>query len=71
VGKILFASGRIPEIRRNISDRILSSLNEYLKVIKLHNEKLNDLYCYPNTTWVLKSRGIRLARHVASMGQVG
>jgi len=36
---------------------------------KLHNEKLNDLYCSPNIFWVIKSRRIRLAGHVACMGR--
>jgi len=34
---------------------------------KLHNEKLNDLYCSPNTVRVVKSRRMRWAGHVASM----
>jgi hypothetical protein len=32
---------------------------------KLHNEELNDLYCSPNIFWVIKSRKIRWAGHVA------
>ena len=35
---------------------------------KLHNEELNDLYCSPDSLRVIKSRGIRWARHVARMG---
>ena len=35
---------------------------------KLHNEELNDLYCSPNIVRVIKSRRIRLAGHVARMG---
>jgi hypothetical protein len=31
---------------------------------KLHNEKLNDLYCSPNIVWVIKSR-MRWEGHVA------
>ena len=31
---------------------------------KLHNEKLNDLYCSPNMVRVIKSRRMGLARHV-------
>ena len=34
---------------------------------KLHNEKLNDLYCLPNTVRVIKSRRRRRAGHVARM----
>jgi len=33
---------------------------------KLHNEELNDLYCSPNIVWVIKSRRMRWAGHVAS-----
>ena len=35
---------------------------------KLHNEKLNDLYCSPNTVQVIRSRRI-WAGHLASMGK--
>ena len=36
---------------------------------KLHNEELNDLYCSPNNFWLIKSRRIRWAGHVARMGE--
>ena len=36
---------------------------------RLHNEELNDLYCSPNIVWVIKSRRMRWAGHVARMGQ--
>jgi len=36
---------------------------------KLHNEELNDLYSLPNIVWVVKSRQIRWAGHVARMGK--
>jgi hypothetical protein len=35
---------------------------------KLHNEELNDLYFSPNIVRVIKSRRMRLAGHVAGMG---
>ena len=35
--------------------------------IKLHNEKLNDLYSSPNILRVIKSRRMRWAGHVARM----
>jgi hypothetical protein len=35
---------------------------------KLHNENLNDLYSLPNIVWVVKSRRMRWAGHVACMG---
>ena len=37
--------------------------------IKLHNEKLNDLYCSPNIVRVIKSKRMRWAGHVAGMGR--
>ena len=36
---------------------------------KLHNEELNDLYCSPNIVRVIKSERMRLAGHVARMGE--
>jgi hypothetical protein len=36
---------------------------------KLHNEKLNDLYCSPNIVWVIKWRRMRWMGHVACMGE--
>ena len=36
---------------------------------KLHNVELNDLYCSPNISRVIKSRRMRWAGHVARMGE--
>ena len=36
---------------------------------RLHNEELNDLYSSPNIVWVIKSRRMGWAGHVACMGQ--
>jgi hypothetical protein len=36
---------------------------------KLHNEELNDLYSLPKILWVVKSRRMRWAGHVARMGE--
>jgi hypothetical protein len=36
---------------------------------RLHNEELNDLYSSPNIIWVIKSRIMRWAGHVARMGK--
>ena len=36
---------------------------------KLHDEELNDLYCSPNITRVIKSRRMRWAGHVTRMGE--
>ena len=38
---------------------------------KLHNEELSDLYCAPDIVWVIKSRRIRWAGHVARKGGRG
>ena len=37
----------------------------------LHKEVLNDLHSSPHIIWVIKSRRIRWARHVACMGEKG
>ena len=37
--------------------------------MRLHNEELNDLYCSTNIMWVIKSRRMRWAGHVARMGE--
>jgi len=34
----------------------------------LHYEELNDLYCSSNIVWVIESRRMRWAGHVARMG---
>jgi len=34
---------------------------------KLHKEELNDLYSLPNIVWVVKSRRMRWAGHMARM----
>jgi len=36
---------------------------------KLHYEELNDLYSTPNIVWVIKSRRMRWAGHIARMGE--
>jgi len=36
---------------------------------RLHNEELNDMNCSPNIVWVIKSRRMRWAGHVARMGK--
>ena len=36
---------------------------------KLHNEELSDLFSLPNIVRVVKSRIMRLTRHVARMGE--
>ena len=51
--------------------RILGPRKDELTVDwrKLHNEELHDLYSSPNTVWVIKSRRVRWAGHVACMGE--
>jgi len=36
---------------------------------RLHNAELNGLYSSPNIVWVIKSRRMRWAGHVAHMGE--
>jgi hypothetical protein len=36
---------------------------------KLHTEELSDLYSSPNIVWVIKSRIMKWAGHVARMGE--
>jgi hypothetical protein len=36
---------------------------------RLDNEELNDLYSSPNIIWVIKSRRMRWAGHLARMGE--
>jgi hypothetical protein len=36
---------------------------------KLHNDELHNLYSSPNIVWVIKSRRMRWAGHVACMGE--
>jgi hypothetical protein len=36
---------------------------------RVHNEELNDLYYSSNFVWVIKSRSLRWAGHVAHMGE--
>ena len=33
-----------------------------------YDEKLNDLYCSPNTVWVIKTRRMRWVEQIAFMG---
>ena len=57
---------RVFENRRMFEPRRVEGTGERRK---LHNEELSDLYCSPNIVWVIKSRRMRLAGHVARMGE--
>jgi hypothetical protein len=37
---------------------------------KLHNDELNDLHCSSKIVWVIKSKRMRWAGHVARMAEV-
>jgi hypothetical protein len=63
-----------PSLREERRLRVLRIFGPKRKVVtrewrKLHNEELNDLYSPPNIVWVIKSRIIRRAGHVARMGE--
>jgi hypothetical protein len=38
-------------------------------MVKLHNEKLHNLYSFPSIFRMIKSKRMRWARHVARMGE--
>jgi len=61
-----FSSGNVTLLRRIFDPRRDEVTGEWRR---LHNEELNDLYCSPNTVWVIKSRRMRWAGHVTRMGE--
>jgi hypothetical protein len=57
---------------RVFENRVLRGIFEHKRdevTGRLHNEELNDLYSSPNIIRVIKSRRMRWAGHVASMGE--
>ena len=48
---------------------MVAGIDEVTEEWRLHNEEVNDLYCSPNIVWVIKSRRMRWAGHVARMGE--
>jgi hypothetical protein len=52
-------------LRRILGPRRVQVKGEWRK---LHNEELNVLYCSPDIVRMIKSRRMRWAGHVASMG---
>jgi ribosomal protein L35AE/L33A len=43
--------------------------NITVELRKLHYKELNYLYCSPNIIWMIKSRGMSWAGHVARIGE--
>ena len=62
---------RKPRVFENMVLRIFGSRRDEVtgEWRRLHNEKLNDLYSSSNIVWVIKSRRMRWAGHVARMGE--
>ena len=56
---------RVTENRRTFGPQSNEVTVEWTR---LHNEELNDPYFSPNIIWVIKSRRMRWARHIASIG---
>ena len=52
-------------LRRIFGPKRVEARREWRKV---HNEERNDLYSSPNINWVIKSRKMRWAEHVACIG---
>ena len=59
----MFENGVLRRIFRSKRDEVTGEWR------KLHNEELNYLYCLPNIFRVMKSIRMRLAGHVARMGE--
>jgi hypothetical protein len=62
---------RVFENTRRVLRRIFGPMSDEVtgEWSKLFKEELNDLCCAPNIFGVIKSRKIRLAGHVARMGE--
>ena len=60
---------RLRVFENSLLRRIFGSKRDEVKMEwrKLHNEELNALYSSPNIVWVIKSRRMRWAGHVAHM----
>jgi hypothetical protein len=53
-------------------NHLIYALMKFNKVyIYMHNEKLRDLYSSPSIIRIIKSQRMRLASHVARMGEKG
>jgi hypothetical protein len=62
---------RLRVFENRVLRKIFVSKNDEVKEewSNLHNEELNDLYSSPNIVRLIESRIMRLARHVACMGE--
>jgi len=61
---LAFYSSYHNDVRNREPEKCFELLNIWEQ---LHNEELNDLYSLPNIVWVVKSRRMRWAGHVARM----
>ena len=66
---VLREEHRLRVFENRVLRRIFSSKRDRVtgELRKLYNEELNSLYSSPNIVWVIKSRRMRWAGHVAHM----
>jgi hypothetical protein len=62
---------RLREFENRVLGRTFGSKRDEVTGVwrKLHNEELHDLYSSPTIVWVIKSRRVRWAGHVAQKGR--
>jgi len=61
---------RLRVVENRVLRKILGPKREKVKVVtrRLHNEELYTVYSSLNIVWLIKSRGMGMAGHVARMG---